>query len=227
MISPTHNLRFSSRINIVLDEQWLETVDYEKLKATYQTADIPWKIADRVSLATEAATQGASICNAGGITNGLKTTLFHLCPYSHLWNQRSLLRKARGSSTDEGWHEIKKTLENDIEQLKKDNPQLRAFLTGGKSGDRDSVRLRDCLAKLFKNADIPFSILWGSASPSGLPIVNIHYEATSDTWTVQVENAEVESPKALQQTFSKIHIDDGDELFINGKKVSPKEVNQA
>lgn len=206
---PPHLPQFSSRINLVTEEEFDRRVDYDRLKKAGLTSESPWESGDRVSLASEAASKGAYICNLGGIQNGRRLTLFHLCPYSSLFDEKGLV-----GPLDESWDNIEAALDSDIAHLKAENPDMRAFLTGGVAKDVWSVKLGSSLLKLFKKHDIPYSCLWGTRGWE-----HAHYDTLTDTWTVSHSKLQNESPKNPENIFAKTHIDSGDELYINGEKV--------
>ena len=219
MSLPVHHAysspRFSSRINIVPDDQF-HALGITQLAQQGLTSDSPWQSDDRVSFTTKAATVGAYICNAGGFQNGKHMTLFHLCPYGWLWDDQ-----LTGNGTEETWMDVADALADDIQALKKENPNLRAFLTGGVEKDKDSRQLKEHLLELFEDFGIPVSIIWGSRSKE-----NLHYDIQTDTWTVSSSNIPAPTPEGVKQAFQSIHIDPGDELFIDGKKVSQKELEE-
>ena len=216
MISSTHNLRFSSRIEFLPYGRFHE-LPIRQLKADGLHAGPPWTTQETVSMAEEAYTDKAFDCNAGGIQNGQHLSLFHLDPKKIYFSRPNGLRQRMNQDSIE---DVVEAMEAEVKKLKKENPDLRALLTGGQAIGK-SLWLKDALLALFKRLDIPVSIFWGQDfGPTA-----VHYDTETDTWSIHSEfnssGIAVEDEDMLRENFNHIKIDPGDEVFINGKKVSP------
>jgi len=201
----TPNIRFSSTIRVVNDDEFSRFNAYA-LEQQDMVADYPWTHHERVRLKPQGLTTEAFNCNAGGITNGDRLTLFHLEPTALYDDERKL-----DETTD--------ALESDILELKKENPNLRAVLTGGDADDESSLTLKESLLALFAKFRIPVSILWGANG------TDVHYDTTTDTWTLHAHDM----PATLddfRERFPDAHIAAGDQLIIDEEEIDPTDLTQ-
>ena len=217
MLSPVSNVRFSSKIQVVSQEEF-DCFNEPELAKRGLSADSPWTYRERVPYATEAITTDAFNCNAGGITNGEHLAMFHINSVDSRWDPHH---------PDEDCQATLAALNNDIRKLKAEHPNPRALLTGGYRCKLNSPELKVFLLDLFEHWGIPVSILWGQ--PTGLiRSSSIHYACASDTWSLLNESwskslltaeSSVNSLNDLKKAYSHIHIADGDQLFIGGQEI--------
>ena len=212
MLPPVHNVRFSSKIQVVSQAEF-DRFNEPELRRAGLSVDYPWDYKQRVPHATEAITSDAQNCNAGGITNGLHLALFHINSIFSKWNPQPQHR-------DKNYTETMEALDDDISRLKKENPNLRALLTGGDRNNYNSPDLKAFLLGIFKYWSIPVSILWGQREDI-YPGSSVHYTCANDTWSLchcsGLQTAS--SLDDLKKAYEHIHIDPGDQLVIAGQEI--------
>ena len=161
-------------------------------------------------------TRGIIMCNAGGVTNGKQTTMYHF--YDLLSPEINIGRLA-----------------GHIRKLREENPNLRALLVGGQQ-NVESVRLGQKLQEYFNDENIPFSMFWGHNHNTRSDIA---YDVVDDTWHINTYEAYKgpdypgdvftpgkPHPEALREAFSHIKVDPGDTVEIHGQPYEPSELNQ-
>lgn len=108
-----------------------------------------------------------------------------------------------------------------LEACTKEKENKRGFILGG-CFEGINKYFKDAL-KFFKGMQT--SILWGQKNC----YTSTCYDPQDDIWYVNVkkdDNSKIKDAEDLRRNFDIINIADGDELFINDKKVDPAEVNQ-
>lgn len=171
---------------------------------------------NNIRLAKKAYTVNVVMCNAGGITNGRRTLMFHLQPWG---DTKKNLRK----------------LAKDIKTLRHESPDLRALVLGGHSSDPRSIQVNQGLCRLLEKEKIPYSLFWGHKHyPYKPPIEGtslfpptwrseLSYRPDDDTWRVYThwydgqdlnDKLAVRTPKDLAMAFEYIYVDPGDKVIL-------------
>lgn len=150
-------------------------------------------------------TDGAYDCNAGGVQNGKRVTLFHLHPVDAKRDMKN----------------IRRYLTEDIAELRKEGP-VRGFITGGRAfQDYDRYKYSKALFKnlqaILQDAGVEaLSILWGRTNWDNNGATNIFCDATADTWYIHADTmrqSSVLTEPQLREVFKVVHIAPGDTLI--------------
>lgn len=210
-------VRFSSHIRFVSGEvfQKLPTVDAQLKK---EFVGPPWKIHNRIRSREKGYTREIECCNAGGIVNTEQVMLFHLYP------------EERGMGFELA--RLQQALMNDIQELKRPQKPMRALLVGGDADDSRSLRYAQELEAIFKAHDIPYSIIWGHRRYDQMES-SVFYSVPEDTWSIQTTFqkpgspylSSLQTPRYLRRGFSRIQIDPGDTVEVDGKIISAEQIN--
>lgn len=200
-------VRFSSTIHILSKDEFKKmAAPMKKLLNRKEYTDEKDGIDKRVKLQKRGCTEYAYDCNAGGVQNGKRVTLFHLFP------PRAVNEIPK----------LKQQLEQDIVKLTQKG-SIRALITGGRAfQDNDrykpSKKLFKALVKILKNAGVKnLSIIWGRTSSENNGATNLIYDSNKDTWYINAgydywRQKFVETEKELREVFKIVKIAPGDTL---------------
>jgi len=145
-------------------------------------------------------TKALATCIGGGIYNNRGVMVFHYsdeCKY----NKHYFL---------EGINKLKSA------------DKLRGIIVGGYK--EISITTFNFFKNLFDELKIKPTIIYGQQNSTNFEITDIAYSTKEDTWFLNSSNVlyrknKINSPLDLPDYFSFIHIADGDQLFINDKKL--------
>ena len=139
----------------------------------------------------------AATCLAGGATNQKDCFMFHYCEPT---------TAEVGDVCDK------------FESLSRDDKKANALITAGFADGASSKRYYDKFMNRFKPTNIEPSILWGQENGD----TSVHYSAEKDTWTLYCDKEKINSFDDLKKAYKIVKIADGDELWINNKKIKTK-----
>lgn len=193
-----NNISFKSRINFVTLNKFEDIVGGSKIN----------HLSRNILNSKEFYSFQIRTCTGGGIVSPLQREAcgFHIL-HSH-----------------ENAECMSKIIKKIFRFARTNNPE-RALIIGGKdiTGARFSMynfrEIKNALLKKVPHVTVFEEHLYRASESS------IHYNLQKDTWSIYSNRGvgqnfeEVLTPESLKQLFKKVRIADGDELFINGKKI--------
>lgn len=219
------------RIKLVPREKFYRLRQKHHLHPLNDNAIFPWKAKNIRRLREKAYTDNVMNCNAGGIYNGERVTLFHLNP-----------DETRTSPEQEA---IRDTLTQDVFELRKEAP-VRGLIAGGRAysiqDDEDSDNegagvnsrlLRHNLEKHMRQSGVSdISQIWGRREEEVDGFTNILYNPDKNTWYLNVQidaddeiGWDILTLEGLRSAFSTVHLAKGDILQTPEGTFTHREVN--
>lgn len=205
-----NKLNFKANIEIVAAKAEFERLPLNFLKDGGQYVGYPWTIYQSAKFLKEGFTDNASVCTEGFIQNGKNGFIFHLQPENSANSNATIARKFKDAA----------------DQLKNQNGELSAFLTGGNPLYGESWKLYEFITKLLRDDfKIPFSSIWGhrksentdlyASALSQRYVVCANWERKPLAWQRELhkdyfEPEEIRSIKDLKKVYEDVIIDKND-----------------
>lgn len=219
------------RIKLVPREKFYRLRQKHHLHHLIDNSIYPWKAKNILRLREKAYTDNTMNCNAGGVYNGKRVTLFHLDP------------DETRTSTEQVT--IRDTLTQDVLELQKEAP-VRGLITGGRAysiqDDEDSdnegagansQRLNRSLGKIMHQSGVSdISRIWGRREKDVDGFTNILYNPDKNTWYLNAQidaddemGTDILTLEGLRSAFRTVHLAKGDILQTPEGTFTHREVN--
>lgn len=190
-------ISFTSNIRLASTNRFAKEIEGLSSK---ESVLFPWTANEMVT-GTKAYTQKIYDCAAGGITDGKKVLMFHLCPTFEQNADFKVIEKA-----------ILEKFGGKVEGLK-------GILMGNKSKFQASNDLFGNLKNFMEKNNIDFSMIKGIKKDE---YSSLSYDVKNDTWTITNDSIAAELKKGvkllkavLERTFEGIKISKNDTLIRN------------
>lgn len=188
---------FTSNIRLASANRFAKEIESLTLK---EAVSPPWT-ANEIVVGPRAYTTKIYDCIAGGITDGKKVLMFHLCPTYEQNADFSIIEQAI------------------LEKFGGKIDGLKGLLLGNKSKFRASNDLFDKLKGFMEGHKIDFSTIKGVKKDE---YSSLAYDLKSDTWTISSDYIASELKKGvkllksiLERVFEVVQISHNDKLIRN------------
>ena len=166
------NISFQSKIKFISYKDFTQKVSTLNKKKHYVT--YPWT-PDTMKKGKNLYTDNIMDCIAGGVVDGGKVVMFHICTRTH---NEALRTRQRGFDVNE----IKRRISEKVDLA---NKNLHAFILGGfQMGEKsmDNSQKLNKMVKIFENLEIPCTVIGGRCDTHIFGRYGMFYENKSDTF---------------------------------------------
>ena len=168
------NISFQSKIKFISYKDFTQKVSALNKKKHYVT--YPWT-PDTMKKGKNLYTDNIMDCIAGGVVDGGKVVMFHICTRTH---NEALRTRQRGFDVNE----IKRRISEKVDLA---NKNLHAFILGGfQMGEKsmDNSQKLNKMVKIFENLEIPCTVIGGRCDTHIFGRYGMFYENKSDTFFI-------------------------------------------
>lgn len=197
---------FGSKIKFVTKEEYNKHINPKY----YISA--PWR-AKQTIVGEEGNSDDSGPCQIGGINNSSKMLFYHFnsCMADFIADEDSFIGMTQ--------------------EIESDDRGINGLMSGGIMAKYTdfSIRMFKKIYPILKGkVGKNLSIIWGQC---GNRCTNAGYDIKEDTWYINSENSGLDkdalfSVDDLNNTYSFIHIADGDEVYINGEHIDKSKIRQ-